>query len=561
MASWHAHANHALMHALVRQLRAWRGIAMVATTLSLVAIGMSMAAPSAHAVPNPPQWPMGGQNFADTRYQVNETTISASNAAALKTKWTFTTQGDVSATPAVVNGVVYFPDWGGYLHAVNAKTGASVWSVSLAQYFGGASGYVSRTSPAVSGNTLYIGTQKGAWLLSIDTATGALNWRTQLDSHFAAIDTQSPVVYNGVVYVGVASLEEGFATDPNYPCCTFRGSEVAVDATTGAIVWKTYTISPADLAAGYSGAAVWGGIPAIDPARNSVYITTGNNYTEPAGGCAGPCFHAGNYFDAVMALDLTTGQIKWVTGVELFDTWTVGCINYLFGQPIANCQSPASPDYDFGAGANLLTYTDATGSHQVLGAGQKSGIYWTFDPDSGAILNGGHGVKAGPGSTLGGIEWGASSDGTRIYIAEANYGNQPWTLLNGQTICTGFWAALDPATLHVLWQTPDPQGALEGDVPDANGNCPVFFPNNTAVDIGAVSSANGVVYAGSISGHMYALDGRTGAIIKDLVGQGASAAGPAIVNGVVYWGNGYAHLGLPGWGGSTTFYAFSRGGN
>lgn len=554
MPTWHTRA----LRVLVSQMRAWYGVTLAAL-LCLVATMLSGMFSSAGAAAAQPLWMMGGQNYANTRYQANESTISASNASALKTAWIYTTHGDVSATPAVAHGTVYFPDWGGYMNAVDAATGAQLWSTPLSQYFAGASGYVSRTSPAVVGSTVFVGTQKGAYLLAISADTGALLWKTQLDSHPAAIDTQSPVVYKGVVYVGVASLEEAFAQNPNYPCCTFRGSLVALNATTGALLWKTYTLSNADLVAGYSGGAVWGGMPAIDSVRNSLYITTGNNYTQPTNGCVSPCVAADNHFDSVMALDLTTGQVKWATGVERVDTWTVGCLNYLFGQPVTNCLSPASPDYDFGAGASLLTYKDASGSHQVVGAGQKSGIYWEFDPGSGAILNGGSGVKAGPGSTLGGIEWGASSDGTRIYVAEANYANQPWTLLNGQKICTGFWAAIDPATLHILWQTPDPQGALEGDVPDVNGNCPAYFPNNTAVDIGAVSSANGVVYAGSISGHMYALNAQSGAILSDSVGKGSSAAGPAIVNGMVYWGNGYAHLGIPGWTGSSAFYAFSLG--
>jgi polyvinyl alcohol dehydrogenase (cytochrome) len=521
---------------------------------------------------------MGGQNLANTRYNAAESTINPSNASTLATKWTFTTHGDVSATPAVSGNVAYFPDWGGYLNAVNTKTGKVIWQVPIASYESSADAAnmttpaVSRTSPALSDNTLYIGDQgtgyhdasgashgAGAHLFAINVNNGQLKWRATLDSHPAAIDTQAPAVYNGVVYVGVASQEEALAQSPTYPCCSFRGSEVALNANTGKQIWKTYTISSADLAAGYSGNAVWGGMAAIDAARNSVYISTGNDYTQPVGGCSGACDPAQNHFDSVMALDLSTGAIKWATPVELEDTWTVGCINFLFGQPVANCQSPASPDYDFGSGATLLSYSDGSGQHQVVGAGQKSGIYWEFDPGTGAILHGG-GVKAGPGSSLGGIEWGASSDGTRIYVAEANYGNALWTLQNGHTICGGFWVALDPATLHVLWQTPDPRAVAEGDIPDANtGQCP-FLSNNSAVDIGAVTSANGVVYAGSVSGHMYAMSGGSGAILADLPGQGASAAGPAVVNGVVYWGNGYAHLGLPGFAPSNTFYAFSPAG-
>jgi len=123
------------------------------------------------------------------------------------------------------------------------------------------------------------------------------------------------------------------------------------------------------------------------------------------------------------------------------------------------------------------------------------------------------------------------------YIAEANFGFLPYPH-NAALPHTGSWAALDPATGAILWQTPDPSGSF---------------------DLGAVSTSNGVLYAGSMSGHMYALDGATGAVLKDLVGQGSSNAGPAIDdNGVVYWGNGYVRFGLGTR--STTFYAFSLGG-
>ena len=71
--------------------------------------------------------------------------------------------------------------------------------------------------------------------------------------------------------------------------------------------------------------------------------------------------------------------------------------------------------------------------------------------------------------------------------------------------------------------------------------------------------SNGVVYVGSMSGHMYALNAATGAVLKDILGQGSSNAGPAIgTNGTLYWGIGYARFGLGA--PSTTFYAFSLNG-
>ena len=125
-------------------------------------------------------WPMFGQNPANTATNPTETIISTSNVGSLAKKWAITTQGDVSARAAVVNGVAYFPDWGGYLWALNASNGQVIWSNPFSSY-GLSAPTHSRTTPAVVGGTLYLGTQEGAWLLAINAATGQLLWKTQLE--------------------------------------------------------------------------------------------------------------------------------------------------------------------------------------------------------------------------------------------------------------------------------------------------------------------------------------------------------------------------------------------
>src|SRR5262245_31155997 len=192
-------------------------------------------------------WPMFGQNPANTANNPTETIISTGNIGDLDVKWTFTTMGDVSARAAVVNGVVYFPDWGGNLWAVDANDGRLRWGHQLSSY-GLPPNTHARATPAVVGGKLYIGTQEGARLLAIDAATGSLIWKTQLESPlndpFAMITT-SASVDNGVVYTGVASSEEGLAGFvPGFPCCKARGSVVAVNAATGSILWQTYTTPP-----------------------------------------------------------------------------------------------------------------------------------------------------------------------------------------------------------------------------------------------------------------------------------------------------------------------------
>jgi polyvinyl alcohol dehydrogenase (cytochrome) len=198
---------------------------------------------------------------------------------------------------------------------------------------------ISRVSPTVDADQLIIGdilssktVHNGANVISVDRQTGTLRWITQVDSHPAAIITGSPVVFDGVVYIGVSSNEEVLALNPAYPCCSFRGRIVALDEKTGAMLWKTFDMPDnGGRTDQYSGAALWQ-LPAIDPKRGTLFIGTGNNYTAPAGveACqnATPtanCSAADDFFDTALALDLKTGQIKWAKRLQGFDTWTVAC--------------------------------------------------------------------------------------------------------------------------------------------------------------------------------------------------------------------------------------------
>src|ERR1700675_4110967 len=263
------------------------------------------------------QWRTAGQNPNNTRSQAAEHSISSANVKDLNPKWVFTTGGDVSATPTVDGDAVYFPDWAGNLFAVKKDTGRLIWSHKISEY-DGVNGSVSRVSPAVDGNQVIIGdipnsrqAHNGANVISVDRQTGAIQWMTQVDTHPAAIITGSPVVFDGIVYIGVSSSEEGLATNPAYPCCSFRGSVVALDAKTGAIVWKTFDMPDnGGRIDQYSGGAVWQPA-AIDPKRGTLFIGTGNNYTVPAdvvacqnanptANCAAP----DDFFDAALGLDL-----------------------------------------------------------------------------------------------------------------------------------------------------------------------------------------------------------------------------------------------------------------
>lgn len=514
-----------------RRFSAVFSLATLAVTLSATA---NMAAQT--------DWPMFGQNAANTADSSTETSISVKTVGRLKTKWTFRTGGDVSARAAVANKVAYFPDWGGNLWAVNALNGKLIWGNQLSSY-GLVNPTYARSTPAVVNGVLYIGVQQGAWMLAINAGTGKLIWKSQLESvDPLAIITTSPTVVNGVVYEGVASTQEALFGGAG----PARGSVVALNAANGTILWKTYTTPQ-----GYTGAGVWGSNPVVDATRGTVYVGTGDNYSTPtdpayvacvnAGGSGSQCQSPANYADSILALDTNTGAIKWAQRMETWNQYGVESgsdffnLSCLYGVP--GCPSPAGPDFDFGSAPNEITYSTPSGTKTIIGAGQKSGIYFAFDPDTGAPV---WQTQVGPGSALGGMEWGSATDGHSIYVAVANFYGIPWG--DGSA---GFFAALDPATGNVLWRRADPNGAM---------------------DLGPLTVANGVLYAPSMAGsasspNMLALDTATGNTLWSFPAASSVIAGATVSHGIVYWGSGYSHLGIPGMTAGNTFYAFTLGGS
>jgi polyvinyl alcohol dehydrogenase (cytochrome) len=530
-----------------------RGLALAVVLVVLLATGAAGDCPPIR----PMDWPTGGRDLTSNRYQPFERTIGVANAATLHEKWVFTTGGDVANTPAVDAKRAYVTDYAGNVFAVDRETGAQAWAVKVADVTGIASDF-SRNTPAISGRLLIIGDQGGsagaggnhftpgsggAWVFALDRDTGALVWKTKVEDHFRALITQSPQVFGDTAYVGTSSSEEFYVNhnlnpqSAGYPCCSFRGSVVALDTRTGALKWKTRTAPE-----GYSGSGVWGTTPSIDTRRREIYVTTGNAYwaPQPVLDCVvahpddpAPCFSPDDHFDSFLALDLDSGRIKWSRRALPSDLNTMDCgIDYPgLGDPGPNCPPGDGPDYDFGQSPQLLTVKVRGRNRDVLGAGQKSGDYWLLDRATGEVI---WKTKVGPGGGLGGLQWGSASDGRRIYVANANSANR--------TTQAGFWAALDVDTGAVLWKTTDPTWA------------PGFYSAE-----GAVSVANGVVYTAGqdAAGTMFALDAATGAVLWRFASGGSTIAAPAIVEGVVYWGSGYK-VWPPGTG-NNKFRAFTVG--
>ena len=349
--------------------------------------------------------------------------------------------------------------------------------------------------------------------------------------------THSAIVAGRTAYVGIASNEELIAAfvPKAFWQWQFRGSVVALDVHTGAIKWRTYTVPE-----GYYGGAIWGSTGAVDLKRGQVYMATGNNYWVPetvlaclgSGASPASCMSPQNHFDSVIALDMDTGAIKWAARGLPHDVWNVGCGLSVPGfvlPPNDNCPNPQGPDHDFAQGPILMGGPGK--ARDLVGAGQKSGKFWTFNADDGKLE---WVTQAGPPGLTGGLQWGSAYDGDRIYVAIANAGSKgsaqdplDWVLKDGTVTKAGGWAALDSASGAVIWTTKDPD--------DSRAEA-------------AVSVANDVVFGCNLNfgkGTMRALHAKTGEVLWSFDSGISCNAGPSIVDGMVYWGSG-TFQGLPG---------------
>jgi polyvinyl alcohol dehydrogenase (cytochrome) len=479
-----------------------------------------------------PRWIGWGVDLSNTRFQpAKEAGLSASDVPNLKLKWAFGFPGGSTqaySQPTVAGGRVYVGSDKGAVYALDAATGCAHWSYAAA----GAvrSGIVIGRVPG-SGTPQYAAFfgDLTATVYAVDLATGAALWSTQVDTHAAARITGTPTLDGNRLYVPVSSWEEGAGARPNYQCCTFRGSVVALDAATGKMVWQAFVIpdKPQPVRKNAVGTQLWGpaggaiwSAPTIDVKRRAVYVGTGNAYTAPAAATT----------DAIMAFDLDTGKVKWVRQLTPNDNFVIGC-----GPNNPNCPE-AGPDYDFGNSPILRTLDNGK---SVLLAGQKSGTAWALDPDrEGAIV---WQFKAGKGSALGGIEWGMAADEQQVYVPVSDVLSPPNE--------AGGLFAVKIATGEKVWHTPAPKLNCTG-----GRGC-------TGAQSAAISAIPGIVFSGSVDGHLRAYSTKDGAIVWDVdtareyetvngvkaTGGSLDAAGPAIAGGMVFTNSGYGQWrGKPG---------------
>jgi polyvinyl alcohol dehydrogenase (cytochrome) len=508
-----------------------------ATALSTTPSPRAMCTP-ANAPFSPgtgPAWSAWGGNTSNTRYQ-NTAGLSAADVPKLKLKWAFAFPGDLQSysQSTIVGGRIFIGSWGGKVYSLNASTGCIHW------YYEAGAGVRSAVSigqiPTATGQryVAFFGDQQGN-AHAVDATTGAQIWKTRVDDFPVARVSGSPTLYNGRLYVPVASGEEATGAVPTYECCKFRGSVVALDAATGKQVWKTFMIAeplqPTKKNAvgtqlyGPSGAPVWA-TPAIDPVKRALYVTTGNNYSDPGSPMS----------DAFVAMDLETGKILWHRQMTANDAYTAACRL----PDKTNCADSNGPDWDFGASPILV---NQPGGRRLLLAGQKSGIVHALDPDrDGAIV---WQTRVGKGGTMGGVQWGSATDGTNIYVANSDIGRIMLTYSNSTDA--------DPKQGGGMFALRLSDGERVWFQPPAVCARPRCSPAQSA----AVSAIPGVAFSGSVDGHMRAYSTADGKILWDVdtidvyegvngvLGRGGSidGPGPSIANGIVYVNSGYPTAG------------------
>jgi polyvinyl alcohol dehydrogenase (cytochrome) len=478
-------------------------------------------------------WNGWGRDLDNSRYQPAPG-LTAADVPRLKVKWAFGYQASyIYGQPTIVGGRLYVTSSAGRVYSLDAATGCTHWTFDAADAVRTAVSIIEIHGDSSSGTQLaaVLG-DDSATVYALDANSGKLIWKKRLDPHPDARITGAPVFYDQRLYVPVSSLEELSGAAPNYECCKFRGSVASLDVHDGMVLWQTYIIGrppqPYRKTAsgtqlyGPAGGSVWSA-PTLDPKRHLLYVGTGNSYTDV------PTKHT----DSILALEMSTGAIRWVNQLRRKDNYIVGCdAPAAAGQ--GDCPKTLGPDVDFGTSPILRTLP---GGRQLLLTGEKSGRVYALDPQSGQRI---WAAQVGAGSSLGGIEWGSAADGSQMYAAVSD----------AATARPGGLAALRISDGKQVWHA-DPPPPL----------CSWGTRNCLTAQSQAVSAMPGVVFSGSQDGHLRAYASEDGHVIWDfdtaqsfptvngVPGAGGSLdnGGATIAGGMVFVNSGYGRItGQPG---------------
>lgn len=509
-------------------------VTFIALALAIVALvnvegllGESNCDPGQDLPPRPydttvGSWTSAGRDLSGSRY-VQGGTISSVSVSSLKFSWSFPVGSAVSGQPALQDGVLYFCDGtSGNVISISASTGGLIWKTAVSSVTGTAGDYCTATvSIDPVNNILVVGSSKTGTVFALSMNTGASIWSTVVETNEYARVTQPPLIYDGIVYVGVSSVEQLAAANFHYPCCSFSGSFVSLLLETGVVQWSTYTVP-----LGYYGVGIYGGPPTLDLSMRQVYIGTGDLYTDPPGLAAceaavaalgttffteDPCLPDGVYEDSILALDLATGRPNWGRHVGKADVWNVACgptsllkqvessLNIDSSLASYNCPTYNTQNSDFGLAPMIV---ELGGYKDVLLIGQKSGILWTLDNENGNIMNS---VSLCPWGYSGGILYEPSNDGNYAFLPLTNSAMTNFSLphnaapSNASYTVGSAFAAVHAASSSVAW-TFGLESWLYAALPTSATNDVVFIPAvsrtsppNPASSIRALSATTGKV--------------------------------------------------------------------
>jgi polyvinyl alcohol dehydrogenase (cytochrome) len=476
---------------------------------------------------NKPFWNGWGGAVGSARY-AKDGGIAAADVPRLKLAWAFGFPRALSARaqPTVIGDWLFTASETGDVFALDAKTGCTRWTYTAKA---GVRGALSVAALGSGRYGVFFGDgQANAY--GLDAQTGRQLWMLKVDTHPNAVITGAPAVYDGRLYVPTSGVgEESRGQDPNYACCSFRGSISAIDIRNGELRWKSYAIQAEPRPRGKSskgiellgpaGAGIWSS-PTIDAGRGVLYVGTGNGYAGPEQ----------KTMNAIIAMDLKTGSHKWVQQATPSDIWLMQCESQAAGkapkQVNPNCPDEEGPDFDFSS-APLITKT-ASG-RELLVVPQKSGVLWALDPDKqGAVV---WQYRYGRGSGLGG-QWGAAADGVNAYIGTGD-------ALSPQP---GGMHAVNLATGERAWFVP-PQPRL----------CNATDRRCSASQSAAITAIPGVVFSAGGDGGLRAYAAKDGAIVWSFDtnrpfqtvngvpanGGTMDATGAVVVGGMLFANSGY----------------------
>jgi polyvinyl alcohol dehydrogenase (cytochrome) len=491
-----------------------------------------------------PSW-NGWGDLSNTRFQgAKDAGLTAGKVSRLQLKWAFGFPGATALYgQTIVDGRVFVSSNAGYVYSLDAQTGCIHWSFkSPAVVRSGIT--IGPLKPGSTRIAAFFGDIRG-FAYALDASTGALIWRAAADNHPLARVTGNPRLYQGRLYVPLASLEEDESRTPQHICCTFRGAVTAFDSETGRQVWKSYTIPQEPKVIkrnsvgvdymGPSGAGVWT-TPIVDTKRRALYFGTGNSFSEPA-----------TTSDSIMAMDMDTGKILWSRQAMANDVWHGGCAQTIPGRPAAanqggrgrggnqppypadNCVDKTGPDWDYAASPNLATLPDG---RTVIIASPKQAVVRALDPDKNGATIWEQDIARGIGGGAGETVFGGAIDGQTIYFG-LHLGNG----LVAMDLSTGVEKWFRPL------QSPEAMATHHGIVAAVSVIPGVFFAAGMDGILRAVSPADG----SPIWEFNTAQEFKT---VNGVLAKGGSigAGGPSIANGMVFVGSGYVGFqnGVPG---------------